>query len=108
MIKVIEMKKESPTIQIGLRIEKDLLDQVEFFAEENKIDKMSLIRQAIVLYVGEMETAVEDEAIENYIVGRIDEEELKKYTGMKNIPTDLKSVRSQTLNELSKKRLKRD
>ena len=102
------MKKESPTIQIGLRIDKKLLERVDFFAEKNKDDRMAMIRIAIASYVEDMETALEDAAIEDYISGRIDEEELKDATGMKKVPEDLKSVRAQTLNEISKKRLKRD
>ena len=102
------MKKESPTIQIGLRIDKKLLESVDFFAEKNKDDRMAMIRMAIASYVEEMETALEDAAIEDYLSGRIDEEELKDTTGMKKVPEDLKNVRAQTLNEISKKRLKRD
>lgn len=108
MIKVIKMKKESPTIQIGLRIEKDLLKSIEFIAEANKVDKMSIIRQAITLYVDDMETDIEDGAIEDYIAGRIDEVELKRDTGMKEVPEDLKSTRNETLKLISKKRMKRD
>lgn len=100
------MTKESPTIQVGLRIEKDLLDQIEFFAEQNKIDKMSIIRQAIALYVGEMESAFEHEAIKDFIAGRIDEATLKKYTNLKNIPEDLKQARADVFKEISKEVLK--
>jgi predicted transcriptional regulator len=106
MVKVIQMKKESPTIQIGLRIDKKLLESIDFFAEKNKEDRMAMIRMAIASYVDEMETALEDAAIEDYISGRIDENELKDATGMKNIPEDLRKTRSDTLTAISRKRIK--
>ncbi|MBN2395542.1 MAG: hypothetical protein JXC36_03645 [Candidatus Atribacteria bacterium] len=102
------MKKESPTVQLGLRIEKSLLKQIEFFADANKVDKMSLIRQAIASYVDEMEDAFQDQAIEDYISGRIDEKELKEDTDMKTIPADIQEARKETLKHIVNKRIKGD
>jgi predicted DNA-binding protein len=101
------MKKESDTIQIGLRIEKDLLESLEFFAKNSKIDKMAMIRQAIASYVTEMEDSFEDAAIEDYICLRIDEQEFKEHTGLKEIPKDIKEARQETIKSITKERMKR-
>ena len=101
------MKKESSTIQIGLRLEKELIESLEFFAGHNKLDKMMIIKQAIAAYVGEMEDAFEDAAIEDYIHLRISEEELKKDTGLKEVPKDIKEARQETLKLITKERMKK-
>lgn len=101
------MKKESSTVQIGLRLEKELIESLEFFAGHKKLDKMMIIKQAIAAYVGDMEDAFEDTAIEGYICLRISEEELKKNTGLKEIPKDIKEARQETLKMITKEKMKR-
>lgn len=103
----ILMKKGNKTIQIGLRLEKELIESLEFFAKNNKADKMSLIRQAIATYVTDMENAFQDAAIADYISLRINEEELKEHTGLKEIPNDIREARNEVLKSITQEKIKR-
>ncbi len=93
---------KNETIQIGLRIEKELLRSLEFFAKTNKVDKMALIRQAIAGYVDDMEAAFEDAAVEDFIRLRINEDELKEHLHLKEISTDVKEARKKYIEGLTK------
>ncbi len=98
------MKKEQKTIQIGLRLEKELLKKIEKLAESEGIDKMAWIKRALGVFVRDEEAGMDDEAIEDYIHLRIDEVELKQCTGFKEIPKDLQEARQEILNQVVKKR----
>ena len=94
------MKK---TIQLGLRIDKELLEKIEKLSGFEGIDKMSWIRRALASFVDDVEDEMEDCAIEDYINLRIDEKELENITGMKKIPKDLQEARKEVLNKTKQK-----
>ena len=100
------MKKISKTTQIGLRLDNDILEKIDEMAEFDKIDKMTWIRQAIADRIDSEEEDMEDDAIEDYIWLRINEEELKEATGLKKIPADLIEARKECLKLIVKKRVK--
>ena len=100
------MTLETKTTQIGLRLEKGLLKKIEKLAESEGIDKMAWIKRALGVFVGEEESGVDDEAIKDYIHLRIDEAELKKYTGFKEISKDIKEARQEILRHVIKERTK--
>ena len=54
------MKK---TIQLGLRIDKELLEKIEKLSGFEGIDKMSWIRRALASFVDDVEDEMEDCAI---------------------------------------------
>jgi len=93
------MKK---TVQLGLRIDVDLLKKIEKMAQHESIDKMSWIRRALATFLkGEEEEAV-TVAVENYINLRIDETELKKIAFFSKVPEDIQSARKEVLNKIKK------
>lgn len=101
----VEKKRE--TVQIGLRLEKALLDKVEDLSDYEGIDKMSFIRRAIASFIGEVEDSMADKAIEDYINLRIDEAELKKYAGLKLVPKDVQEARQDMLKKIKKQKERR-
>ena len=91
------MKK---TIQLGLRIDKELLEKIEKMAQYENIDKMSWIRRALATFLKGEEIESKSEAIENYVNLRIDEKELRNITEMKEVSKDLQDARKEVLNRI--------
>lgn len=88
------------TIQIGLRLDKELLDKISKLSEHEGIDKMAWIRRALANFVNDEEDGMSDAAIEDYINLRIDEKEMKDYTGFKKIPKDIQEARKKVLSKI--------
>ena len=95
------------TLQIGLRIEKEILDKVEKYSKEQGIDKMTFIRTAIANYIDDIEQDFEDFAVEDFVNLRIGEKELKNMTAMRDIPNDLQEARKDVLNKIKNKAIKK-
>ena len=88
------------TVQLGLRIDVDLLKKIEKMAQHENIDKMSWIRRALATFLkGEEEEAV-TMAVEDYISLRIDETELKKITSFSKVPEDIQTARKEVLTKI--------
>ena len=98
------MKKETSTVQIGLRLEKDLLERIESLAEDEGVDKMAWIRRALANFVQDEEDGMADAAIEDYLNLRIDEKELLNYVEFKKIPKDIQDARSLLLKSMITKK----
>ena len=88
------------TIQIGLRLDKELLDTITKLSEYEGIDRMAWIRRALAIFVSEAEDEMADSAIEDYIKLRIDEKELKESTGLIIIPDDIQEARKKKLSNI--------
>jgi len=99
--------REKQTVQIGLRIDKVLLEEVDYYSVEVGMDRMALIRQAIKSFVLDLHKDEDLEATEDYITGIIDEGEFLEITGMKKVPGDIQEARKSRLIALSKKGLGR-
>ncbi|MDD4082746.1 MAG: hypothetical protein PHD05_05170 [Sphaerochaetaceae bacterium] len=91
------------TVQLGVRVDKALMDRLSFFAKESGVDKMDLVRQAIAVHVAEMEKGYEEEAIEDYVGGRLSEKEFKEILNLSKVSEDLKNKRAETLEKMQKK-----
>jgi predicted DNA binding CopG/RHH family protein len=91
------MKK---TIQLGLRIDEELLEKIEKMAQYENIDKMSWIRRALATFLKGEEIEAKTEAIEDYINLRIDEKDLKNISGMKEVSKDIQEARKEVLNKI--------
>jgi len=91
------MKK---TIQLGLRIDEELLEKIEKMAQYENIDKMSRIRRALATFLKGEEIEAKTEAIEDYINLRIDEKDLKNISGMKEVSKDIQEARKEVLNKI--------
>ena len=95
--------KKKKTIQLGVRVDKDLMDRLDFFARNQNMDKMDYVRQAIDLYVAEMEKGYEKEAIEDYVNCRIDELKFKELMNLKEVSEDLKKARKENIEKIKSK-----
>ena len=91
------MKK---TIQLGLRIDEELLEKIEKMAKYENIDKMSWIRRALATFLKGEEIEAKTEAIEDYINLRVDEKDLKNIAGMKEVSKDIQEARKEVLNRI--------
>ena len=91
------MKK---TIQLGLRIDEELLEKIDKMAQYENIDKMSWIRRALATFLKGEEIEAKTEAIEDYINLRIDEKDLKNITSMKEVSKDIQEARKEVLNRI--------
>jgi predicted DNA-binding protein len=92
------------TVQLGLRIEKELIDRIEDLAENEGVDKMAWIRRALASFVGDEEDEMADEAIKDYIKLRIDEKELLKFTEFRKVPEDIKEARKNYLTQIGERK----
>ncbi len=90
---------ERKTIQLGLRIDLDLMKKIEEISEYENIDKMSWMRKALATFLKEKEQKIKDDAIEDYINLRIDAAKLKKLCEFKAIPKDVEDTRKELLNK---------
>ena len=95
--------KEKKTVQLGLRIDLDLVKNIEKMADYENIDKMSWIRGALVSFLKKEEQGAKDDAIKNYINLRIDKEKIKKICEFKIIPKDIENARKEFLNGIKNK-----
>lgn len=91
----------SKTVQLGLRIEKELLDKIEKLSDYEGLEKTAWIRRALANFVKDEEDGMSDQAVEDFIHLRIDEKELKDYTGFKKIPDDIQQARKKVLEQIT-------
>jgi len=101
------MVPEKKTIQLGLRIDVDLLNEIESLAQSEGVDKMAWIKRALANYVNEEKDAMSREAVKDYIKLVIDEEDLKEFTKFSRIPKDIEEARKETLNKIKKEALEK-
>ena len=89
-------------IQLGLRLEEDLVKRIEILAEAEGIDRNLWIKRALADFANQEEDSMAKEAVKSYINLTIDDEELKDHTGFKNIPKDIQDARKEMLNKTKK------
>ena len=94
------VKKTNKTVQLGLRIDTQLLEKIEKLADIERIDKMSWIRRALATFVNGEEKGAIDEAVEDYINLRCDEDELKRVASFDKIPDDIQNARKEVIIKL--------
>ncbi|MBL7051998.1 MAG: hypothetical protein ISS01_02820 [Nanoarchaeota archaeon] len=87
------------TTQLGIRIENDLIERIEYLAKNEGIDRNLWIKRALSTFVSDEEDGMADGAIEDYINLRIDEETLLEFTDFDKIPEDIKKARKEKLEE---------
>ncbi|MGV8168832.1 MAG: hypothetical protein ACP5N3_02140 [Candidatus Nanoarchaeia archaeon] len=95
-------KSSKKTIQIGLRIDEELLKKIESLSEYEGVDKMAWMRRALASFVNGEEQAACDEAIENYVHLRITEEQFLTTTKMTKVPKDIEQARKEVLASIKK------
>ena len=95
------MKK---TVQLGLRIDEEVLKNIEKMAQHENIDKMSWIRRALSTFLKGEELEAKSSAVEDYIQLRIDETELKRITNFTKIPADIQAARKDVLIRIKEER----
>jgi len=98
---------QKKTIQLGLRIDSDLLKDIEYLAQMEGVDKMSWIKRALADFVNEEKDSISKEAVKDYIGLVIDEKDLKEFTGFSKIPKDIEEARKEILNKIKKEALKK-
>jgi predicted DNA-binding protein len=88
------------TIQLGIRIEKDLMDRIEDLAKNEGIDRSLWIKRALATFVAGEESGMADEAIEDFIHLRIDEKTLLDYADFDKVPKDILKARETKLKNV--------
>lgn len=88
------------TIQIGLRLDVELLKKIEKMAQHESIDKMSWIRRALSAFLKGEELEAVSSAVEDYIQLRIDDAELKRIANFTKIPADIQEARKDILTRI--------
>jgi hypothetical protein len=96
------VKEEKKTIQLGLRIDKDLLKEIEFLSRSEGVDKMSWIKRALAVSVDEEKTNMNKQAVKDYIELVIDEKDFRELTGFSKIPKDIEEARRDILDKIKK------
>jgi len=90
------------TIQLGLRIDEELNEEIEFLSQSEGVDKMAWIRRALSDFVNQERDSMAKEAVKDYINLVIDEKELKEFTGFKKIPKDIIDARKKVITKVIK------
>ena len=85
------------TIQLGIIIEKDLVNRIEDLAKNECIDRNLWIKRALATFVADEESGMTDEAIEDFIHLRIDEKTLLEYADFDKVPKDILKARETNL-----------
>ena len=93
-------KQSKSSLQLGIRLDNDLMQQIQKLAEWQEIDRNSWIKQAIASAVQDDLDVMMDQITENYIKSRIDETEYLEYTKRENIPVDVKEARELRLRRI--------
>jgi len=88
-------------MQLGLRLDKELVYKIEELSGYEHIDKMSWIRRALSLAIIDVESRIADEVIKNYINLRSDDKTLLKWAEFKAIPKDIKEAREKKLKNMA-------
>ena len=96
---MIKIKKKG-TVQLGMRLDNELMEQIQRLAEWEEIDKNSWIKRAISSAVQDSTDEMTDQVIEDYIKSRIDKTEFLKYMDDKNVPKDIQYARKMNLNKI--------
>ena len=94
------VKEEKKTIQLGLRIDKDLLKDIEYLSKSEGVDKMSWIKRALAVSVDDEKINMNKQAVKDYIELVIDEKDFKELTGFSKIPKDIEEARKEVLNKI--------
>ncbi|MFH1133252.1 MAG: hypothetical protein V1735_02080 [Nanoarchaeota archaeon] len=97
----MKSKKKPKTIQIGLRVDLELLRDIEELAEDEGVDKMSWIRRALALAVIEEKEEMSQMARKDFVCLKIDEKDLLEITESTKVPEDLKRAREEYLKKIS-------
>jgi len=87
--------------QISLRLNQELLEHIQDLADYEGIKRMDFIRKALTNFVYDFYDILDKEAIKDYINLRIDDDELKEFTGIVEIPEDIKEERRRVLKNVS-------
>jgi hypothetical protein len=98
---ISKMKNKNKTMQIGLRLDKDMIHKIEELSSYEHIDKMSWIRRALSLAIIDVESRIADEVLKNYINLRADDKTLFKWTGLNTIPKDIRGARERKLKGIA-------
>lgn len=94
--------QEKNTIQLGLRIDSDLLKEIEYLAQSEGVDKMAWIKRALAVSVDDEKTNMNKQAVKDYIGLVIDEKDFKELTGFSKIPLDIDEARKDVLKNIKK------
>lgn len=85
------------TFPTSIRFDPDLLNEVDFIAKEEGIDKATWIKRAVKEEVRVWYEDIRKALAENYIKLRIDDAEYLRLSKSKTIPTEIKKAREQFL-----------
>ncbi|MEM4257011.1 MAG: ribbon-helix-helix domain-containing protein [Candidatus Diapherotrites archaeon] len=99
------MEKLKETI-LTIRIDKELLKELDFYSDKRKSTRAEFIRQAIINFISDLEDAEDDEYINHFVNGRIDEKEYLKHFGFNKVPNDILELRKQNLSKFKNKEVK--
>ena len=83
---------------LSLRLDTKTNEQLEYWSKINRLGKTDLIRNAIDDHLDYLEQGYEDNQIEEFIAGRMNEFELKKTLKWKEIPDDITQARKSIID----------
>ena len=101
------VKEEKKTIQLGLRIDKNLLEEIESLAESEGVNKMSWIKRALAAFVDDEKDSMAKDAVKDYIGLVINEDTLKEFTAFSKIPKDIENARKEVLDNIKKEAMRK-
>ena len=95
-------KPDKQTIQLGLRIDRNLLKEIEYLSKSEGVDKMAWIKRALANTVSEEKDGMSKEAVKDYINLVINEEDFLEFTGFSSVPKDIGDARKEILGNIKK------
>jgi metal-responsive CopG/Arc/MetJ family transcriptional regulator len=92
-------KKE---ILIGLRVDKELLEELDHYSGKRNSARTEFIRVAIEAFIDQCREKEEDEYLSGYIAGKISEKEYLEFFDFPKVPKDIAELRKKKLDSLNK------
>jgi predicted transcriptional regulator len=88
------------TVQLGLRIDADLNEEIEYLAQNEGVDKMAWIRRALADFASQERDSMAKEAVKDFIYLAIDDKTLLEFANFDKIPKDILDARAEMLKKI--------
>ncbi|MFH0961534.1 MAG: hypothetical protein V1820_02525 [archaeon] len=82
---------------VGVPLDNKLLKKLDLFAEASKIDRRTVIRNALQDYVEAAKDALVDYAVKGYVQGKLEKKEFLEISQFESVPENVEDAREKFL-----------
>ena len=88
---------------MSIRMDRELLKELDYYSDKKKSTRAEFIRQAIESFVAGLEESEDEQYIEDFVNAHIDEKEYLKYFKFPKVPEDILQIRKENLSQYKRK-----